>query len=236
MATTSPTPPSSSQPTPSGPVRAPSSEPAPAGPPSPPSSEPTPGPLSEFMSFLGDFTNLVAIVSKSALLAPLADIVLRIGSPSPSTSISVTTSCFVALIVLMSSFVFWRQGQVSLEHIKRRQLQFMWGWIGATSIYFLFWCFFVVDNHNMWNRDVKGFVFHKNIAELVATDPSKYTTDYLLEIFGRKVGRIWQEWSINLMRFIIFILWQLVWIMFAANISSFLAIQYRRFKPKATLK
>ncbi len=181
--------------------------------------------LRGFRRFVGDFQHLGAVVGKLAVAAPFADILVKIGPPWPERHFTALVCAIVQVVVLMYAFEFWWQGRrASIESVRRTlKVAVLLLSFAGVSYLVAFICLTSRDP-----RTVIGWVYLPEVEAIVATDPGKYTPDYLLQISEGNVFTIWTATSIRFARAILLFLWIGVWTTLSIVFSAFLVLQWRR--------
>jgi hypothetical protein len=183
-------------------------------------------PLSEFWEFAGDFKSVSAWVAKAAVAAPLTDILLNIGPPWPSRIGVAILVCIVEVLVLMYSFEFWRNASPAVKDVRRVMRLGLCAVFVSFIAYVCIFAGYVVDADDAWHREVIGYEYHKQIAELVESDPSKYTPQELMSRFEFKAMSIWTPFSVTSMRVCVLITWMLLWVCLSVVVAAFVALQW----------
>jgi hypothetical protein len=199
-----------------------------------PDTNPEANPLREFWAFVKDFNSAYAAIAKFAVAIPLIDLVLNLGPPWPERIANTTAVVLLQILVLMCSFVIWRQGTGKLYHIKAWLL----GSAIAFAVLFLFlyiplFANFIEDWPDRWNRVVCGYEYNPAIKKLVETDPVMWTPRTLVQYFmdaTHDETSIWTAGSVKTMRSVLLIVWLCVNSAYAIAVSAFVALQYRRLK------
>jgi len=183
--------------------------------------------LAEFWIFAKDFKSLSSWVAKAAVSAPLADLVLNMGPPWPSRLSVALILCIAEIVVLMFSFEFWRRGSPRIHNIRKVMKIGLCALVILFVVYIFMFSTYIVDAFSPWNRVVIGYKLHDDIADLVASEPSKWTTQKLLKQFHEEKA-IWTGESVNFMRSAILILWVALWVAISVVMAAFVSLQWRR--------
>jgi hypothetical protein len=177
--------------------------------------------MKEFWKFANDYRSGIAWIARLAVSAPLMSILLGIGPPWPNaTAVPVATS-ILQLVILMYAFQFW--GAKSVPALKRRMQWSMWI-MCATFVGYLFAFSFFTFEGPQGGRDVKGFVLRPEIENLRSLGLVTSEQDMLAK--GNYVPeRIWEEWTLAVMRPLIMVLWLAFFAAVAVYIASFVRWQ-----------
>jgi hypothetical protein len=184
----------------------------------------------EFWKFAKDYQSGIAWVARLAVSAPLASILLGIGPPWPNaTAVPVATS-ILQIVILMYGFQFWDKH--SVPALKRR-MQWFIAAMAVTFIAYLFLFSFFTFEGPLGGRDVKGFRYVPNTQKLLEAHPSMSERELLWNGAGVP-ERIWEEWTLFIMRPSIMIVWLVFFGAVAAYIVSFVRWQsLHGKKPRA---
>lgn len=190
-----------------------------------------PRPLDDFRAFLDDYRGVL----KAGLLAgvaPLADLVLQVGSPWPTSAAATALSVVVELLVLAFAYEFWRRSRTPYATIQGWMVAGILGFIVSLIIYIILWSQFIVPNDDSFHRDVIGYEMHPQIREMVAENPSVSTPEQLLRKFDRDVEAIWTSSSIRIARAFVLLTWLAIWATVSLTLAAFVSLQYRRADKK----
>jgi hypothetical protein len=192
----------------------------------------TGGALAEFWQFARDFQTVPAWVAKAAVAAPLLDILLSLGPPWPNRISVAVAVCVVEMVILMYSFEFWRRGAPAIVDVRRvlRRATLLLALIFAGYAYV--YASFVEEGEDAWDRVAIGYRLQPHVAELIASDPVKYTPRQLILDFHDPKS-IWTSQSVNTIRWFLLVGWLSFWACLSVVISAFVAIQWRRLAHHA---
>ena len=186
------------------------------------------GGLKEFWSFVRDFKSVESWVAKSAVAAPLIDLVLNIGSPWP-TRIGVTTLiCVIEICILMYAFEFWRRSKPKLRKTMRASLIVFFL---ILPVHLSLFSVFVQDNPDMFHRDVIGFRLDPGIEEWSNAQTTPHSPGELLTFFERDPMNIWQPWSVHVARLAVLSTWLAFWFFFGSFVAAFVLLRRQTEVP-----
>ena len=183
--------------------------------------------MRDFFSFVADFKSVVGLIGKAALIAPFATLLLNIGPPWPGkTSVPALTSLCEVLVLM---YVFQFHASLSKKRLNARLRQFFLAVVGTFVVYVFLYSFFVIDIPLDSTRDVSGFVVQPRVTQLL-TAPGA-TIDTVLEGMEWDPFRVWEPWTIRVMRVSLLLVWIVFFIGIAGCIAAFAALQRRRTAP-----
>lgn len=167
-----------------------------------------------FLAYVKDFKSIGGLIGKGALAAPILSLIFNVGPPWPSRITAPILTSLVQLLILAYIFQFWTP--LSNKR-KGRRMKFS---VVALALGFLlyFWLFssFVLDAPDAGHRDVKGFLYTA-AAESVISDT--YPEGEALKGAAYDTTRIWEPWTVNLMRLLVLV----SWLFFFASVSVYFA-------------
>lgn len=160
--------------------------------------------LKDFWGFVRHENDLRAWLAKAVISTPLADLVLRVGSPFPHYAFVIPITILVELLVYFISYEF-------LTGLEVRKLRSILGWgtfvvVAGGMLYLWLFVNYVQPNDNHWHRVVVGYELRPEIKGLSknSTPPS---AKELLNTNNGEEDTIWTETSLNRMRYTVLIVW-----------------------------
>lgn len=191
-------------------------------------------PLKEFWTFLKDFNSIYAQIGKLAIAAPLIDLVINLGPPWPSRVGVGFALVGAQLLVVMCSFVFWKQGKTRSDTIRYCLL----GSAVCVALVFAFGYLPTYAKHVVKVTSdyiVVGEELQPPMKEFVAAAAKQ---DH--EVWGpRRLAMnfidnetdemdIWTEESVQAARINLLRWWLLTGAVYSVAVSAFISLQYRR--------
>jgi hypothetical protein len=179
--------------------------------------------MEDFKKFILSFNSLTSWLAKGVILAPFLALVYSLGPPYPDIkAVCITTSLF-QLLSLMYVFSFWTgTSKRKLQRsFKVGLLLFALGFIS----YILFFQFFTIPTNSKTTLVVKGFVVRQEIKEII--EPT-FTLYDAFKGYGYDPIRIWEPWSVYVMRTGLLMSWLLVFICATVSIALFTIIQRKK--------
>jgi hypothetical protein len=178
--------------------------------------------LEEFREVITDVKNLSSWGVKSAVAAPLADFVLRVGAPWP-TGVPIITS-IVELISLICVFQLWsRKTQKQLT--RRMAISLTVLIISFFSYLYLFGSYTFI-NPATSRRYAKGFVIRPDIQSLI---PKEFSSPAeALSGSEYKEEEVWTASSITAARLTLLAAWLFVFGSLSVFLGTFVIAQRRR--------
>jgi hypothetical protein len=179
--------------------------------------------MKRFWSYIADVESLVGWAGKGALLAPLISLVTDIGPPYPSRISVPVLTCLLLVLLLIYIFHFWEP--LSKSQLERRLKVTLILIVPCLILYFLLFNFFVLDAPDESNRVVKGFLLTKQAQSVVGPD---YPVEKALQGAQYNPTRIWEPWTVYLMRLMLLIAWTLSFAAISSYLASFVLLQQQR--------
>jgi uncharacterized surface protein with fasciclin (FAS1) repeats len=178
--------------------------------------------LEEFREVIGDFKSLTSWTVKGAVVAPLADLVLRVGAPWPD-GVPVITSV-LELITLICVFHFW----FGKSHKQLTRLMKVFLVIVCVSF---FGYLYLLDTYTFVSpasskRYAKGFIELPNVKRLI---PAEFkTADEVLRNSEYKEEEVWTAGSITAARLVLLAVWLTLFASLSVLIATFIMAQRRK--------
>lgn len=167
-----------------------------------------------FLAFVKDFKSISGLIGKGALIAPILSLVFNVGPPWPSRIATPILTSLIELLVLTYIFQFW--APLSKKRKERRMKASCISVVISFLVYFWLFGSLVFDAPDARHRDVKG-IGYSHAAELVISD--SYTEKDALKGAAYDPTKIWQPWSVYLMRLLVLT----AWLVFFASVSVYIA-------------
>ena len=178
--------------------------------------------LEEFREVIADFKSLTSWTVKGAVVAPLVDLVLRVGAPWPD-GVPVITSV-LELITLICVFHFW----FGKSHKQLTKLIKVFLIIVCVSffghLYLLSTYTFVSPASS--KRYAKGFILMPHVKRLIPTEFK--TADEVLQNSEYKEEEVWTAGSITAARLTLLAVWLTMFASLSALIATFIMAQRRK--------
>lgn len=178
--------------------------------------------LDEFREVVTDFRSFLSWTLNVAIVAPIADFVIKLGPTWPSGLPIITT--LVEVIVLMLLFHFFAR------KAQRRISRVMYGVLCA--LVFAFPAYLVIRETYTFesavtkNRDAKGFVLRPEVATLI---PASVTdADDALVKAEYEPKSVWTPGSITAVKMTLLGLWLVTFASLVASLASFVLLQRKR--------
>lgn len=177
--------------------------------------------LEEFREVLTDFKSLTSWSISGAVIAPLADLVLKLGPPWPP-GVSIITS-FAEILVLIYIFHFWfRTNQKRLGQRMRAAIIVL----GISFLaYLVLFDLFTFPSPSTNKRYTKGFV-PKSDKKLLL-DAGR-TEEEVLRGSEYDPNQVWKPWSITAVRLLLVTTWTIIFVSLSVLIGSFVMSQRRK--------
>jgi hypothetical protein len=175
--------------------------------------------LEEFKEVMSDFRSVTFYTVNGVVIAPLADLALKIGPPWPA-GIPVITS-LAELLALIFVFHYWfkRRNQKRLR--KRMTIALCFASLSFILYMFLF-SLFTFSPPSTRNKAVKGFVVRTDIKPLI---DNSFTESDALKGAEYDATEVWTEWSITTMKCILLVVWLTLFTGLSVFIGTFIMAQ-----------
>jgi hypothetical protein len=178
--------------------------------------------LEEFREIITDIRSLTSWAVNTAVVAPLADFILKIGAPWP-VGVPIITS-LVELITFIGIFQFWsRKSQKFSSRVLI--ISFFILVLSFFSYLYLFDSYTFV-NPATQKRYTKGFLVKPEIQEMI---PDYFKNpDQALAGSEYKEEEIWEPNSITAARLVLLLNWLILFISLSIFIGTFVMAQRRK--------
>jgi hypothetical protein len=198
--------------------------------------------MKEFWDFVANFRSVTSWVAKAAVAMPLADMLLGIGPGWPARPGIGTVTAVAEIVMLMWAFQFWRGiARKRRESRMRGSLCFL----VPLAIVYLMLLTFCTYPHPQLGRQAKGIVLKDWAHDLLepkeitldVPPPPQQVGDSLTEIAPKyetsddllretpDASEFYKQWSIDLMRLILLVVWIGFFVSLAAFIGGFVLLQ-----------
>jgi hypothetical protein len=190
--------------------------------------------LTVFRALVSDYRSITTWTVGGSIVAPLSDLVFKIGPPYPS-GVSIITS-IVELLVLMGIFQFWNS--LSARAINKRLVIAL----NVAAISFILYLILLGTATFIepvgQQRLVKGFWLRPEAAaqiETIRKKPGKagYTIDEFLRGKENDPELVWTMFSITFMRIALILTWLAMFVGLAGFIGMFVMFQRSAHLPDA---
>ena len=170
---------------------------------------------------LSDFQQLGSLALKGAVVAPLADIWLKVGPP-PANAIGVLTALmeFVAVVCI---FQFWTNTEKRKLRV-RMLIALAIFLVGLVSSLVLLERFTVSPGQGR-DRVVEGYSLRPDVKPIVN---ESYTPEQALRESEYNPDKVWTKESIAVLRTLITVTWMATFACFAVYLTVFIILQRRR--------
>jgi uncharacterized surface protein with fasciclin (FAS1) repeats len=178
--------------------------------------------LEEFREVIADFKSLTSWTVKGAVVAPFADLALRVGAPWPD-GVPVITSV-LELLTLICVFHFW----FGKSH--KQLTRWMKVFLIIVCVSF-FGHLYLLDTYTFVSpvsskRYAKGFIVLPNVQRLI---PAEFKTpDEVLRNSEYKEEEVWTAGSITAARLVLLAVWLTMFASLSALIATFIMAQRRK--------
>ena len=185
--------------------------------------------MENFKKFLLDFRSVSSLIAKGIIIAPFIGLITYLGPPWPSLTGSSLLSTVVQIFSLMYAFEFWSdRSKTRLKRLFRLCLI-----VAAVSLlsYMLLFSLRTYPAPTDSQRQVKG-IYYQERVKLVISD--KYTESMALEGAGWDPLKVWEPWTVELMRMLVLSVWLILFVAITLSIASFTILQHKTSQAHAT--
>ena len=198
--------------------------------------------MKEFWVFVGNFRSVTSLLAKTAVAMPLADMLIKIGPGWPGRPGIGTVTAVAEIVVLMWAFQFWRG--IAKKRREKRMRGSLYFLVPLAIVYLVLLTFWTYP-HPQLGRQAKGIVLKSSTIRLLGSKgstievappqeqegesrtesvPIYETVDDLLRETP-DASEFYKQWSIDLMRLILLVVWIGFFVSLAAFIGAFVLLQ-----------
>ena len=175
--------------------------------------------VDDFFGVLKSYNKVIAWTFGSAV-APIAAGMVKLAPPWPSAIIQITA--MFEVLALIFSFQLLQKKKVNT--VNRIMIMSLFAFALSTIIYLVMTSMFVYIEPVSGDRFVKGFSCTPEAVQVFA-GRCPFFSDENLRAAEWDAGRLWQSWSITVVRVSIVILWATMFSSLASSIGAFLVYQ-----------
>jgi hypothetical protein len=180
--------------------------------------------LDECRQVVKDYKSLTSLAVNGAMIAPLGNIVLKVGPPWPMAApgISIFTS-LAELITLMCVFQF--SSSISKKHLTKRFVAAILVLCFSFLVYTVLFASLTFSIPGTSERGVKGWLVRADVRPLIT---ESFTADDALVGSQYDATQIWENWSITAAGAALLTSWLTLFCALSATLGMFVLSQRRR--------
>jgi len=183
-------------------------------------------PRGNIEGFLARYKKLLLAFLALGSLPPLTSLVAKVGPPWPSEAETASYTTLLNLCLL--AFLYANTSKTASEAKLRRRISAgFYVFSGVFAIYLLLKVLFCYNAPDWQHQVAGGFVFQPHIAAIIADDPTVGTKSLLGEALYDST-RIWEVWSVSLVRFVLLAAWLVLFAVVSAVIAYSIRLDEKR--------
>ncbi|MGA2799654.1 MAG: hypothetical protein ABSE63_18890 [Thermoguttaceae bacterium] len=180
----------------------------------------------DFWLFVSQAQSLWKWLFVAAAGSSLLDLILKLGPPWPEREAIAFVTVIIEIFVYMLCYEFYknRDSDVLDSHLLR----------GAVGVVLSLLLYFFLSSHFVFHfsdgsTDAAGFIYTDNAKQYIKDHPG--TSDWeIVEAKGRDVKAIFVPWTVDTIRTVLLVLWEIVYGCITLAFSVFVALRLKPIK------